>query len=451
MNCPGCNREIGEVNQCPICQFDIALYNKIRGISVRLYNEGLEQAKNRDLTGAIESLSKSIQFDKSNIDARNLLGLVYFEIGQIGEAITQWVISSNFKKEDNIAIDYIEQIQNNKRKLEQYNDSIRMYNQALEYAKQKSQDLAIIQLKKAISQNPNFVDAYCLLGLCFITQNEKEKAAAYIEKALEIDMNHPKAIRYYREIRLTASRLKTNERVKSIPKHEQRVTPRSSFSPIGQIMGFILGIICTAAVLLILVVPDKTNKLNRQINDLNVENQRLEQEISRVTSESQETINKLEEENKKMEEANEELLQKQEALEEVQKINQVDILYKSGNIEEAASLLYSIDLDRIPEESKTLYNTLGNKVFKDAGRLLYNNGQKAYSRGDYDEAKLNFEKSMIYVQDEYYSDNVLYYLGRIYEAQEDIDKAKEVYNKAVNQYGGTDGANNAKWRLGRLE
>ena len=44
---------------------------------------------------------------------------------------------------------------------------------------------------------------------------------------------------------------------------------------------------------------DKTNALNRQITDLNVEKQRLEEEITRITRESQEIIDNLEEENEK--------------------------------------------------------------------------------------------------------------------------------------------------------
>ncbi len=33
--------------------------------------------------GAIESLKTSLKFNKLNIDARNLLGLIYFEMGEV--------------------------------------------------------------------------------------------------------------------------------------------------------------------------------------------------------------------------------------------------------------------------------------------------------------------------------------------------------------------------------
>lgn len=50
---------------------------KIRLISNSFYNAGLERAKRRDLTGAVEYLKKCLNLNKYHIDARNLLGLIY--------------------------------------------------------------------------------------------------------------------------------------------------------------------------------------------------------------------------------------------------------------------------------------------------------------------------------------------------------------------------------------
>ncbi len=45
--------------------------------------------------------------NKYNINARNLLGLVYCEMGEVVEALSQWVVSKNFAPEDNVADSYI--------------------------------------------------------------------------------------------------------------------------------------------------------------------------------------------------------------------------------------------------------------------------------------------------------------------------------------------------------
>ena len=57
----------------------------------------MEKAGVRDLSGAIESLKISLRFNKLNIDARNLLGLIYYEMGEVVTALTEWVISKNLQ------------------------------------------------------------------------------------------------------------------------------------------------------------------------------------------------------------------------------------------------------------------------------------------------------------------------------------------------------------------
>ena len=71
------------------------------------YNEGLEKAGVRDLTGALNSLRQSLKFNKNNIEARNLLGLVYFELGEVVAALSEWVISKNLRGEKNMMEDTI--------------------------------------------------------------------------------------------------------------------------------------------------------------------------------------------------------------------------------------------------------------------------------------------------------------------------------------------------------
>lgn len=45
------------------------------------------------MTGAAESLKTKCDDSQNNIEARNLLGLVYCEMGEVVEALSQWVIS----------------------------------------------------------------------------------------------------------------------------------------------------------------------------------------------------------------------------------------------------------------------------------------------------------------------------------------------------------------------
>lgn len=58
---------------------------KIRLAANGFYNVGLERAKIRDLTGAAEALKKCLMLNKYHIDARNLLGLIYYEMGEVSD------------------------------------------------------------------------------------------------------------------------------------------------------------------------------------------------------------------------------------------------------------------------------------------------------------------------------------------------------------------------------
>ena len=57
------------------------------------YNDGLKKANIRDLSGAIVSLRRSLQYNRANIAARNLLGLVYYGRGDVAEALVEWILS----------------------------------------------------------------------------------------------------------------------------------------------------------------------------------------------------------------------------------------------------------------------------------------------------------------------------------------------------------------------
>ena len=168
MFCYHCGRQLSEHDFCTACGADVYLYKKIMHVSNMYYNEGLEKAGVRDLSGAITSLRQSLKFNKNNIEARNLLGLVYYETGEVVAALSEWVISKNLRPEKNIADDYIDRLQSNAARLESMNQTIKKYNQAYAYCLQDSKDLAIIQLKKVLSLNPRFVRAHQLLALLYM-------------------------------------------------------------------------------------------------------------------------------------------------------------------------------------------------------------------------------------------------------------------------------------------
>ena len=103
MKCYKCGSFLTDGDTCPQCGENVRIYKKTARVSDAYYNAGLYKARVRDLTGAVESLKISLMINKYNTNARNLLGLVYCEMGDVVEALSQWVVSKNFTPEGNIA------------------------------------------------------------------------------------------------------------------------------------------------------------------------------------------------------------------------------------------------------------------------------------------------------------------------------------------------------------
>lgn len=199
MNCYNCGCELSEKDYCTACGADVGIYKKILSLSYYYYNEGLKKAQVRDLTGAAESLRQSLKCHKYNIEARNLLGLVYFEMGEAVDAVGEWIISKNYQPKKNLADDFLNIIQENPTKWDSIRQTIKKYNQGLEYCRQDSIDLAIIQLKSVVRSNPKMIRGRLLLALVYLYTEDWERAIRHIETILKIDTNNTTALYYLKQ------------------------------------------------------------------------------------------------------------------------------------------------------------------------------------------------------------------------------------------------------------
>ncbi len=207
MYCYKCGCELNRTDHCPNCGADVATYKKIIYTSNYLYNDGLQKAQVRDLTGAILALKNSLWFNKDNLDARNLLGLIYYEIGETVAALSEWVISKNINDErlhrkNNPGADYLAQVQASRQTMENLDASIERYNHALECCYSGNLDVAVLQLKKVLTVNPHYLRARQLLVLLYIESKQYKRAAKEIQKCLALDVNNTDTLRYRKEVEL---------------------------------------------------------------------------------------------------------------------------------------------------------------------------------------------------------------------------------------------------------
>lgn len=280
MNCINCGAFLTDtdLDYCPHCGANVLIQKKVDYLSKLYYNQGLEKASIRDLSGAISCLKQSLAYDKRNIRARNLLGLVYFETGEVVAALSEWVISKNIQKNRNLASEYIARLQANQNKLETINESIKKYNNALAMCREGHEDMAAIRLKKILSQNPKLIKGYHLLALIQMKNQEWNKARRTLKK--QPGSTRPIPPHFVSCVKLTSRRVlpqrwKNGVRACLEMKNEndnisgEIVVRPSSYKERSKISLFfttVLGFAAGAAAFWLLVLPAVKQDIYRQAN-----------------------------------------------------------------------------------------------------------------------------------------------------------------------------------------
>lgn len=198
--CPHCGAQVRKNGYCSECYLPLSMLKKAQNTSNYYYNIGYDRASARDLSGAIESLLQALRYNKRNVPARNLLGLIYYEMGEAVQAMSEWVMSINYQQENNLATKYLKELKKDPARLESVDQLARKFNMAIQYAHSEDYDLSILQLKSALSDNPHFVKGYLLLALLYIGTDNYEKARVTLRRVLRIDKANSLAVHYLREM-----------------------------------------------------------------------------------------------------------------------------------------------------------------------------------------------------------------------------------------------------------
>lgn len=465
MICPACGNVVTtKRNRCDRCGEDLLIYKKMYLLSNHYYNEGLEKAKVRDLTGAILVLRKSLELNKKNTQARNLLGLIYYEMGEAVSALSEWVVSKHLQAEDNDADEYMEALQSNPTKLDTLNQTIKKYNSALLSAKQRNEDLAIIQLKKVISLNPHFVKALQLLALLYMKSGENEKALKCLQKASKIDVSNTTTLRYLHELGDINNSVKEENRTGSrdtVRNAETAVFPRTTYKEdkpnIWVFINLIIGVAVGVLAVFFLIVPTVKNNYINQLKNKEVE-------YSAELNKSKQTYSDLETENTQLQEKVKDLQAQIDSFEVVEyddtiynglftaaKLYMTDLTDNSGGLDyvKIANALSKVTVDKLDkQEAKDLYNQIKTATYSEASAELYEEGHNYYSNRKYDEALESLNKAY-----EYDPDNVdaIYFIARSYHQKSDDENAKKYYTIITENYPDSSRASEAAERLAELQ
>lgn len=453
MKCIKCGSALSDVNYCMTCGTDVTLYKKIIKVSNSYYNKGLEKAKVRDLSGAVVSLKQSLRFYKNNTNARNLLGLIYYEMGDVVSALSEWVVSKNLNSIKNIADEYIDAIQSNQNKLETINQTIKKYNQALLYCRQGSEDLAIIQLKKVLSLNSNLINGHQLLALLYMKTEEYDKAEKALNKALKIDTTNTISLRYMKELSTLKKGNLSPEAVKKQKEKNNRISYKSGNETIIQptaifkentglstVINIMIGLVVGAALIWFLVVPAKSQAITNAANEsIRQNSEELASKMAKL-EELEQTVTKATEETNAAKEELESYTGEGGIIASYENLLRASSAYIAGDDVLAAQSLSEVDGTTLTGDNKTLYDAISADVNAKAASSLYSTGYSAYKSGEYETAIEQLKEA--YELDPT-NGNALYYLGRSYQRAGDIENANATFDMVIEQFPNTEKAANA--------
>ena len=370
MNCMNCGAFLvdKDLDYCPKCGCNVLIQKKVDYLSRKCYNEGLEKASVRDLSGAISCLKQSLMYNKHNIQARNLLGLVYFETGEVVAALSEWVISKNLQPSRNLASEYINKLQANSNKLEAINETIRKYNDALNLCREGHEDMAAIRLKKILTQNPKLIKGYHLLARVQIKEGEYNKARRTLRKAAKIDKTNTTTLRFLSEIdeqtgvstRLDRQNKRSKKQVDSSESDMVIRTPQyKEKSRVSLFFTLIAGFAAGLLAFYLLAVPAIRQGIYREANQQIVKYSDAVSsqgaELTKAQSQAQESGDTVEAASKQIEEEKKKSSSYEALIEAYAALQQ-------QNMDEAALKIQNVYADLLSADLKGIYNTICNST-----------------------------------------------------------------------------------------
>lgn len=420
------------------------------------YNLGLEKAGQRDLSGAAAVLKRCLQFNKAHTDARNLLGLIYNETGEVGAAMTQWIISLNFRETDNLAEEYLRKIHAAKGYLELADQAAKKYNQALIYAQNENADLAVLLLMRMLSEFPHYVKAEILLALVYMQHEDYTKAGRCLYQALKVDKYNTRAQRYMSIVKENTGRAEVEKRkLKNAYSHRQMqdddiIIPPSYKENTGwqTILNILAGLVMGAAVIFFLVMPASKEALN------STHNQEIQKYLNQVNEKSN-MISNLERqmaEAKQAQDAAEDSLASMASdsggiLSQYQTLIHILQAYRNDDMRNAALLYSDLDTSVLNDGVvNDIVTQVRSDMLENGWQTLRQMGDEAMAQGGGAQTAIDYYQRSMKIRGE--DPQLLYLIGLAYVSLGDTDSANEYFGNVIMNYGNSEYAEQAKTQRG---
>ncbi|MGC4020103.1 MAG: tetratricopeptide repeat protein [Muricomes sp.] len=416
------------------------------------YNDGLRKAQIRDMSGAIVSLRRSLQYNRENIDARNLLGLVYYGRGEVAEGLVEWIISKNLKPRDNMADYFINNVQKSAGELDIINQAVKRYNQCLVYCSQNGEDLAIIQLKKVVAAHSSFLKAYQLLALLYLHTEQYAKARQVLRIARKMDTTNDMTLRYIHEManlrgkKARDEKSRKDDAVEYSLGNETIIQPKhggiKALAARFTVMNIVVGVVIGAAIVGFLITPAineaKSDNVNKKIVEYSERINALEAQVSAQTR----TLDQYRQNDADSEASAQNAVSTSESYENLMNVSSQ---YDSGSYtpDVMADTLLNVNRNALGEGGQTMYDQLTADIFPTACDTLYTGGMESFDVANYDTAISSLGK-VVRMDEEYDSGGALLNLGIAYQRSGDNDNAAKYLKRVIELFPNTENAQEAQ-------
>ncbi|HOQ36755.1 MAG TPA: tetratricopeptide repeat protein [Acetivibrio sp.] len=345
-------------------------------------------------------------------------------------------------------------------------NSIMLYNKALEKFRFGSEDIAIIELRKAISLNPDFYEAYNLLGVFYIYTKDYDNAAQVFKKVIEAEKNSIIALNYLKKIdssyeaQINKQGKEKKEKTKDVkgrgksekaeeksPLSLNKVPRKKDYSKkiaAGTLIGFILGSLVVFAISFKYYSREDNADI---INQLTAEKEAATAKINEYEKKYNELNEKYNGLNVQFEEVNKQL----DYYLGVSKILNIEKLASENKITEAADEIMLLKNKNFEGIEKDRFDKLVKDIMPKAAQNEYNAGRDLFNKKDYQGALDRFLKAKAYSDDWKNSASNLYHCGICYQELNNNTMAIKVFQELIEKYPSTSFAQYSQNRINQIQ
>lgn len=365
---------------------------------------------------------------------------------------------NNFKP---INLDEI--IQGDERIPDNIRNSIFLYNKAIESLRSGSEDIAAIELKKAVSMNPNFNEALNLLGICYSYIGEVEKAGEAFRKVIKAESNSVLAMSYMQKLGLadtipvqtekplkqpaakpsdSLKRIRERKTHKIERKNEKHGAKKALLYYLMLGGAFAAGLL--VAIVIYSMMPQKDTVVPQP------DQSAIDAAVNAVKSENQARVDELEKKIDSLQKEKDNAVAQTDYYKSAMRLYEIESSYRDRNYQGAADILLLMKTVQFRDAEKEKFDSLFKTVMPLAAKAAYDQGYKLYNTRKYPESLKSFEKVAIYDANYDRMDAALYYMGRCHQFAQDSRTAIALYQRLVDNYPKSGFLRSAKARINEL-